>query len=277
MNNKSNVICTGIKLWCFKKESCEHPKQSMIKYIEENNLQPKCFIVCAIFGDDGNKYNHAFTYFNTWVDFLESRSNLMQFDKPSQKRKGYVYEIIREGLKSKPYLDVEHVYESEEEMKHGKNEFLNKVITDIIKVFHNEYIETIEPDDIAIAEASRKKGENGFKLSFHIIVSPVNKNILFNTNIILSPSQMSSSPYHFYTSLLRIDEIYYENFLDGGVYDWDKNYRMLWSYKDYKDVVKFASVLYPSFEKSNSKSGDFFLKYVISYEDTTKPTILLQK
>ena len=256
-------------LACYAKLSNEDeaPKAQMLREIKENKYHPKCYISFEAFYE-GKKINNIFTYFNSWEECFKNLKKMSVYDK--KKYKNYVYEIIHEGLLIKPYLDAERYYETEEEMETHRPIFLNKCLNDIIKVFKNEYLHNITLDDIMVCENSRKKYDK-YKLSFHIIISPKNKNLLYKTNI----KYGISTAYHFYISLLNCDIEYYKNVLDVAVYSRDRLMRCIGSYKDYKETENLKQINTTTYEPIKKITLDIFLKFAITYENTNVETIIL--
>ena len=197
------------------------------------------------------------------------------YDAKSKQNKCYAYEIIREGHLIKPYLDVEQVFDSIDEMNINKTLFLNKVQKDIVNLFTKEYGKTIDNDDIYITDGSRvvvKDGNEQNKMSFHIIIAPKNINLLYRTNTKFG----NSSAYHFYTTLLKMDEDFYTKLLDGTVYTKDRAFRCIGSYKNKDEAQCFQKVDNVTFESINKIAVDTFLKFAITHEDLNLETEILE-
>lgn len=251
----------------------EPPKSQLINELDVNQY-PKCFIKFETFYEK-KKINHVYTSFLTWNECFNKKTKISIYKAKTYR--SYIYEIIREGLLVKPYLDVEHKYNTLEQMNENKLIFLNKVINDIIKLFEKEYSQIIVKNDILISDGSRKiikreSNEEYYKMSFHIIISPKNANLVYKTNVKYS----ESSAYHFYSSLLKYDEDYYKDILDGHVYNRDGAFRCLGSYKDKDDDVKLCQIDTTTYKPIKKYDEYTYLRFAITYQDPENETIILR-
>ena len=222
---------------------------------------PKCYVKFEQFYE-GTKHNHIFTTFDTWDECFKDRKIMSIYDAKSKQNKCYVYDIIREGLLIKPYLDVMQVFDSIKKMNINKTLFLNKVQKDIVNLFTKEYGKTIDNDDIYITDGSRvvvKDGNGQYKMSLHIIIAPKIIKLLCRTNTKFG----NSSAYHFYTTLLKMDEDFYTKLLDGTVYNKDRAFRCIGSYKNKDEAQCFQKVDNVTFESINKIDVDTFLKFAM--------------
>ena len=139
---------------CYAKMSPddEPPKAQLLNDLDVN-VNPKCFIKFETFYNR-KKINHVFTSFLTWNECFNKKTKISIYKAKTYR--SYIYEIIREGLLVKPYLDVEQKFDTIEEMNNNRIVFLNKVVVDIIKIFEKEYHQIITINDIMINEGSRK-------------------------------------------------------------------------------------------------------------------------
>ena len=175
----------------------------------------------------------------------------------------YVNEIILNGVKRKPYLDLETVYENKKIFDANFEKIIKKLQLDIIKVFAEQYKVKIIASDILLLNSSGKV-QDGYKISLHVIVSPKDKTYYYTNS-----KFTESSAYHFYTSLINLDPAY-DKLLDPQVYNSDVNFRIIESYKnkdDYRvlkpiDNKTFEIIELTSTEKSN---------YLLSHVDINKP------
>ena len=183
----------------------------------------------------------------------------------------HTMEIIKQGQKCKPYLDVEFILKDQNEYVSKKLGFLETLINDIITIFKNEYKQEITRDDIYISDASRQTDDR-FKASFHVIVSPSQYNLMF----LNSSNRCASSAYHFADVLSNLSPLYQEA-IDKSVYGNNKVFRLVNSAKFTKSDID--TKLYPvnkQFERVSQKLDENnFLKQVITYEDTSLQTIII--
>ena len=73
----------------------------------------------------------------------------------------------------------------------------------------------------------------------------------------------NSSAYHFYTTLLKMDEDFYTKLLDGTVYNKDRAFRCIGSYKNKDEAQCFQRVDNVTFESINKIDVDTFLKFAM--------------
>ena len=165
---------------------------------------------------------HRFTYFDKHEDLLK------KINKLEIKGRYYVHEMVLNGQKRKPYLDLEKKFPDEISMKKSYASTIKKLQKDIITVFKTEYKETITIDDILLLNSSGKS-EGKWKLSLHIIVSPKNRTLYYTNS-----KFTDSSAFHLCTSLINLDS-FYEDLLDKQVYNSDLNFRIIGSHKTFGD------------------------------------------
>lgn len=144
-----------------------------------------------------------YTYLDNHADVFTRNLNV--------KGKHYIAEIIPEKIHRKPYLVVERTYDDETTFMIQVEDFITKLQQDIIKVFQQEYNEIITPEDIRIINKSGNT-PNGYQLSLHIIISPVNRTLYYIDN-----KYTDSSVYHFYSSMTKLDSVYV-GILNGTIY-----------------------------------------------------------
>ena len=151
-----------------------NPQQRMFNYIDENELQPLCYFKTAAFYELNKRKrisNHAFSFANTWNEFYSKMKHLEIKILHTKQPTLHTMEIIKQGQKCKPYLDIEFIMKDKNEYVSTKTSFLDTLINDIITIFKNEYKQEIKRDDIYISDASRQTDDR-FKASFHVVVSP---------------------------------------------------------------------------------------------------------
>ena len=209
-----------------------------------------------------NQFVHKFTSIPINTKIFSSIQNL-SFDG-----KYYVNEIILNGVKRKPYLDLEITYPTEKELNSNFKKIIKKLQTDIIKVFSEQYGVSIKKSDILLLNSSGKVKE-GYKLSLHIIVSPKNKTYYY-----INSKYTDSSSYHFYTSLINLDS-FYESLLDAQVYNADVNFRIIGSHKNKDDNRILNPIDSLTFEEIHLKNIDK-LDYLLTYLDESKESCQLK-
>ena len=194
-----------------------HRKIELLNAVD--NLSPKPSVLIDFLNSVGT---HQFTYFHTHKQLFK------KLDDFKIKNKYYINEIVTDGTFRKPYLDVEKVYNDKETYIANKDKLIKKLQKDIITVFEIQYNEIITKHDILLLESS---GEvtNGFKISFHIIISPSNRTLYYTNS-----KFTNSSAYHLYTSLISLDSNY-EDLIDKQVYNRDVNFRIIESAKNFTD------------------------------------------
>ena len=239
------------------------PKEELIKETPDIN---KCFFVYRNFYQ--NKFlKYIFSSFSTWEEHFK---NINKLSVGVKNKRSYIYEMIREGLTVKPHLDIEHVYNNFDEYQMNRVIFLNKCISDILDIFKKEYEYEITRDDIYICENSRST-DNGFKMSFHFVISPKKINLLFKTNV----KYGGSSAYHFFSLLLSRDPLYYSLFLDKSIYTRDRLMRCIGSYKDINDEEPMTFIYSTTYEKETKITKDIYLNCLITYQNPKNETIYL--
>jgi hypothetical protein len=192
-------------------------KATMLEKTKKLKKKPEIYVTYL-----DNTETHRFTCFNKHNDLFR----MIKFLEINNRY--YVHEMILNGQKRKPYLDLEKTFPDEKTMKKNFVNIIKKLRSDIITVFKSEYNEIIKAEDILLLDSSGKV-EDGYKLSLHIIVSPYNKTYYYTNS-----KYTSSSAFHFFTSLINLDPNY-EEYLDEQVYSTDVNFRIIGSYKTFKD------------------------------------------
>jgi len=221
-------------------------KAEMLAAIKEVDVEPELFIDFL-----NSKEKHNFTYFETHKDLFK---NINEFVFNSNY---YINEIILNGQMRKPYLDLEKVYPDEETYKQNYKTMIKKLLEDIIQVFKSQYNEDITEDDILLLNSSGEVGE-GFKISFHIIVSPEDRTLYYTNS-----KYSTSAAYHFYTSLIDLDQSYTE-ILDCQVYNSDVNFRIIESAKKFSDkrILQPIDKLFKKLDLTDQQKLPYFLTYI---------------
>lgn len=181
------------------------------------DLNPELYIMHL-----NSKGKHQFTYFSKFSDLFK------KINKLKINNRYYVHEMVINGQKRKPYLDLEKKFLNEKSMRKNFISTIKKLQKDIITVFNIEYHEHITVDDILLLDSSGEI-DNEWKLSLHIIVSPKNRTLYYTNS-----KFTDSSAFHLYTSLITLDPNY-EELLDPQVYNSDLNFRIIGSHKKFGD------------------------------------------
>ena len=111
-----------------------------------------------------NNYVHKYTATKKNKNIFKNIQKLAINDKY------YINEIVLNGIKRKPYLDLETVYANKKIFNTNYKKIINKLQSDIIKVFTDQYNVRIKKSDILLLDSSGKVSD-GYKFSLHIIVS----------------------------------------------------------------------------------------------------------
>lgn len=169
--------------------------------------------------------------------------------------KRYLYEVILSDKPCKPYLDIEWKVERSYDDKHL--DFINKIQSDLITIFHNRYNITINNNNISILTA-----HNDEKVSFHININcKINGKILsYKTN----QKKQQNSAWDLYIALMDIDNEYYKNKIDESVYSLDREFRTIYStkYGSSRPLMPFNNDISRSKDMINN-----FEDYFITFTD----------
>lgn len=122
----------------------------------------------------------------------------------------------------------------------------------IIYVFKNDYNRTINEENIKLLDSSNNKNDK-YKLSYHVIITTENPQLLFRTN------KAENSAYHLAKRLIDINPIY-KDFIDTAVYSTDRSMRCIGSFKSPSDLRKLIPIDF------NNNEVD----YIITGYDLTK-------
>ncbi len=232
-------------------------KVAMIDSVNESDRNSKMFFLFPV--HESGACN--FVVFDKNNKFFD---NIKSFFK-----KDFLHEIFLDGIKRKPYLDIEHIYSSKEEFRTDSKRLFKQLTEDIIKVFSTVYKKKISTKDILFLNSSGEIDDK-FKLSVHVIISPKDVTYYY----INSKFNTKNSAYHLYSCLININNEY-KNYIDEQVYKINPSLRMIGSAK-YPSVtrvlVPFDSVTFKPLDLSNKQK----LEYLISYVDETKTTCLLE-
>lgn len=201
-------------------------------------------------------FYHKFTFANKNKRLFKRISELT-FDN-----KYYINEIVLDGIRRKPYLDLETVYDNKKTFDKNFTEIVQNLQQDIITVFDTKYGKKITINDILLLDSSGQV-EAGYKISLHIIVAP-EKRTYYYTN---SKSSASSAK-HFRKALVELNS-FYEKILDDQVYNTDVNFRIIGSSKKQNDIRILKPIDPETFEVLDLDSTAK-LNYMLSYIDESK-------
>jgi hypothetical protein len=144
-------------------------------------------------------------------------------------KKGYGYEILREGNPCKPYLDIE--YETKKEpSKRTRERFLKKIIKDLKIIFNNKFNYPLSKEEIFFTKGSRATKDNKYKNSYHVVIS-TNDNHLFKYEKVNRRTTAECLAYE----LLKKDEKFYSGKIDNNVYSKNRQMRLIFSCKKRDD------------------------------------------
>ena len=169
--------------------------------------------------------------------------------------KRYLYEVILSDKPCKPYLDIE--WKTERSYKDKHLDFLNKIKSDLITIFHKRYNININNDNILILTAHNEE-----KVSFHININCKigDKTLAYKTN----RKKEQNSAWDLYLALMDIDSDYYKDKIDESVYSLDREFRTIYSTKYGSDrpLIIFDNDISRSKEMINN-----FDDYLITFTD----------
>ncbi|BCS83767.1 hypothetical protein QLL95_gp0356 [Cotonvirus japonicus] len=194
-------------------------RNDLKKHLIENNLSPKIHLSIQ-----HSPTSYRFSYAEEFTNFFK------KIKKLEVNGKYYLHELFLAGQKRKPYLDLEHVYPDEKTFKSDYKQIIVKLQKDIIQIFKSEYHEDITIDDILILDSSGKV-DNGFKMSYHIVIAPSDRTFYYTDS-----KCSTSSTYHLFAQLINLDSNY-QLYLDKNVYNSEPTLRMIGSYKINSDRV----------------------------------------
>lgn len=180
------------------------------------------------------------------------------------KGRYYFNEIIVDGARRKPYLDLERVFKTKKIFDQKYKKTVRKLQADIITVFKNKYNHEISKADIKLLDSSGPS-KGGWKISLHVIISPVDRTLYYTKS-----KHSDSASYDFYTSLMQLDPNY-SKLLDDQVYNKSVNMRMIGSAKTFDDNRTLGPID-PVTLKPIVLSDKLKLDYMLSYVDAVKPS-----
>ena len=222
-------------------------KTEMKEHIENEPIKPKLLIFYK-----NQEENNRFGY------LPNHRTFVVNADKFKINGNYYVNEIVTMDQPRKPYLDLEMIYPDKETYEKKYKSLMKKLIRDTMKIFDEKYDEKINKEDILLLNSSGEIGGK-YKISFHVIVSPKDKTYYYTNS-----KYTSSSAYHFYTSLIELDENYKE-MLDGSVYNEELNFRIIESAKkpdDKRILVPYDSINIKKIDIKLSDKVQYFLTHI---------------
>lgn len=193
-----------------------------------------------------------------FTSFEKDHNLFKNIDQLKILGKYYAFEIVKDRVMRKPYLDLDKVYPDEATMIKKRRKIIPKLVADIIRLFKAEYNQVLIRDDIKILESSGKT-DGGYKLSLHLVVSPDNLSYYYT-----SGRYNESSAFHLYTSLLKTNPEY-ADILDQQVYNKDASLRIIGSHKSFKNdrgLIPISSTTLKPIELNTKKKLNYFLTYM---------------
>ncbi|QGR54383.1 hypothetical protein [Moumouvirus maliensis] len=230
-------------------------KEKMKTHINSLEVVPKVYIS---FLNDQEK--HRFTFLNDHVGFFK------KINKLKLNGRYYIDEMLLNGRKRKPYLDLEKIYPDEKTYKDNYKTILTKLQKDIIKIFKSEYKEKININDILILDSSGKVNE-GYKMSYHIVISPSDRTLYYTEG-----KYSESAAYHLLTSLLDLDPVY-KDYLDDQVYRSDATLRIIGSYKKF-NCNRFLKPIDNKSFKPIELNDEEKLNYLLTFINKTRKKLI---
>jgi hypothetical protein len=237
-------------------------KDQLKSAISELDYEPQLLI---FFKD--TKLVNSFTYFKYHHNLLEK---LKCFEIDGNY---YINELVLDGVRRKPYLDLETIYPNKKTFDKKYKLVIGKLQSDLINIFKTEYKEKITIADILLLDSSGEV-KNGYKFSFHIIISPKNRTLYYTNS-----KSTKSSACHL-RSLLVAHDATYEPILDANVYSIDQNFRIIESCKNPDDVRFLSPVDGISFDVLSTDAKDkrrYMLTYILDDCTKLKTPIIGQK
>ena len=184
--------------------SSERMKNGNLKIIRNLLLQPSKFRNTeyhnkACFSQSYKKYG----FIETWDVALNLLNNLPD-------NENVFNELIMEESKVKPYLDIEWLKETYPDYDPDKVKI--KIKSCLIKIFNEHFNYKLDLNDIYFTRCHRRKND-GYKYSFHVIVSTHNPSIVFKN------SNHASFLAFEIRKLLELDSFNDNNIFDGNIID----------------------------------------------------------
>lgn len=219
--------------------------KKILRYFMEKNKQYTRIIQLL-----NKRQYRRFIPIRDWESFWDSYADELVCNR-------LIFELIRSDQPCKPYLDIEWIVTKGDARKMNYTNFINKIQTDIKKIFLTRYNIVLDEDSIMITSSHSEK-----KASFHVIIDHTqdNKTIVFKTN----RKGYNSSAYDLAHALIALDG-YYEKVIDKSVYTTDREFRMLYSNKtnEFRPIIPYGTTIK---EDSLIKlSRDNCLRYAITH------------
>lgn len=177
---------------------------------EPSKFRETCYTDKACFSQNYRKYG----FMETWDIVLNLLNNL----PPNEN---VFNELILSSSKVKPYLDIEWMKEDFPEYDHDKVKLDVKEC--LVKIFEKDFNYKLNKQDILFAKCHRQKN-NGYKYSYHVIVSTTPTIVFLNTNyascLAIKMKNMMKE------KIAYDDQCYSDLIIDGGVYKKTQNMRL---------------------------------------------------
>lgn len=211
-----------------------------------------------------NSWSHKFKYFKATPNLFT------RIIKLGHNNKYYVNEIMVKNAKRKPFLDIEREYENEKDLKADYKKLIQKIQSDIISVFKDEYNVNIDLTDILLLDSTGINDKNKYKFSIHVTISPKDITYYYTNN-----KFTESAAYHFYTSLIKKDMIY-QTLIDGNVYKNECSLRIIGSHKKKDDSNRCLCPIDPHTLEKIDITDKEKLRYLVTYMSTPKNMLELK-
>ncbi|ARF07962.1 superfamily II helicase [Catovirus CTV1] len=203
-------------------------EKNLLKLVENSNNKLefqkdkiKSKIVCGIniIGDGYDKKKkevihntvcHRFIGFDTYEDLFLELQNKSNVDR-------CYFEVIKSHCK--PYLDIEFI---KKEYPDINETIIDKIIKDIIAIFKTKYRLTLEENDVIVSESHKYDDKKEIiKYSWHIIISPLKYNYVYQHNRFGNENTACDLLYH----LFEMNKLYIE-IIDMSVYSKEREMRL---------------------------------------------------
>jgi P4 family phage/plasmid primase-like protien len=188
--------------------------------------------------------------------FLESWESALTYLCNLPKNKNVFNELIFGNMRVKPYLDIEWIKEDNPDLQ--PEEVIYNIKKNLVDIFEEIYQYKLDPNDILVASCNRKKNQ-GFKYSYHIVVSTTPTVVYENSN------QASFLVYE-----LKRRTNYPDDLIDLNPYKKTQNLRMLYHCKDDEYI--------PFIPNEATRNGEADLAIALKYlvTNTDKSSIVLK-
>lgn len=185
-------------------------KQANLKTLKKLLMKPSEFRLLNTEGKACISFDYkTYAQFDNWSIALNIINNLPEGNNLCN-------ELILEHHKVKPYFDIEYIQEDFPDLD---PDALKITIKDRLKeIFEEEWEYTLNASDIHFSTCHRRKDENSYKNSFHVVISTHNPCVVFenaNKASYLAKTLQNSLPEE------------YRHIVDTSVYSKTQNFRLV--------------------------------------------------